>query len=150
MKIEDAIKQSSFRNEWQKASINIILTHSFLLKKIKTLLRPFGISIPQYNVLRILNGHFPEPISTSEIAKRMLDESSDASRIVDRMHTKGWVEKGVCKSDRRLVDVIISEKGQKLISELNKMNEDLDMILGDKLTEKESELLNNLLDKIRA
>jgi len=83
-----------------------------------------------------------------QIRQRMLDKMSDTSRIVDRLIKKGLTKKVVCKSDRRLVDVTISEKGLKLLEKLDEMQPDLDAII-QSLDESEAMQLNVLLDKIR-
>ena len=79
----------------------------------------------------------------------MLDKMSDTSRIVDRLITKGLVKKGTCKTDRRLVDVIITDKGKKMLERLDKRQDELDNIIGN-LSEKEAGILSELLDKIRS
>ena len=148
MKLEDEIHQRKFRNERQKALINLLFTHGWVSRKLKSILRTYDLSIPQYNVLRILMGAFPEPLTTSTIANRMLDKASDASRLVDRMHKKGWVEKHVCENDKRLVDVKLSEKGKDLFEKLEIIEGDLDGILGN-LSTQEAGQLNGLLDQMR-
>ena len=148
MELEKAIQQPQFRNEWQKAMVNLMYTHGWLVRQIKAHLKPFGVSVPQYNVLRILNGSFPKPISTSVISSRMLDKASDASRIVDRLHKKGWVEKRPCPADKRLVDVLISSKGKALMQELDQSNDQLDKLIAP-LSVEEAQQLNVLLDKAR-
>ena len=149
MKIEDEIHQKVFKNEWQKATLNLIFTASWLGNKHKDFFKPFGITQQQYNVLRILRGSHPKSISTSVIKTRMLDKNSDASRIVDRLTAKDLVLKKTCPSDRRLVDVTISGKGLRLLEVMDTKIDALDNGLGS-LTEKEAKVLNQLLDKLRS
>lgn len=151
MKIEEEISQKKFRSEYQKASINLIYTHNWLAHKHKNFFAEYGTGITpqQFNVLRILRGQFPGSISTSAIRERMLDRSSDASRIVDRIYKQGLVEKKVCATDKRLVDVTISDKGLQLLEKLDQHMEQLDGMLGSLNTE-EAAQLNFLLDKIRS
>lgn len=149
MGIGEDIKQARFRNEWQKATINLLYTHSWVSERIKTFLEQYDLSTQQYNVLRILNGSFPGPLSTQEIRNRMLDKASDASRIVDRLILKGLVTKKTCKADKRLVDVVISEQGRELLAVVNEKVDALDADILQNLTEAEAATLSNLLDKIR-
>jgi DNA-binding MarR family transcriptional regulator len=79
----------------------------------------------------------------------MLDKMSDTSRIVDRLVIKGLVKKSVCPTDKRLVDVFITEKGRKLLEIMEKYDTEMDAIFG-RLTETEVRTLNELLDKIRS
>lgn len=147
MGIEKDIQQQTFRNEYQKAAINIIFSSNWLNEKIKALLEPEDITQQQYNILRILNGS-KQPLSTLQIRSRMLDKMSDTSRIVERLMKKGLVEKRTCTADKRLVDVSISARGVALLEKLENMNTELDEIL-NRLTEEEAKTLNLLLDKIR-
>lgn len=149
MRIEEEIHQKKFRNEYQKATVNLIYTNNWLMTKQKRFLGEYGITPQQFNVLRILKGQNPGSISTSAIRERMLDRSSDASRIVDRIHKQGLVEKKVCPTDKRLVDVKISAKGLKLLEEIDKETERMDAVCS-KLSVEEAEELNRLLDKLRS
>jgi DNA-binding MarR family transcriptional regulator len=148
MKLEEAIHQKKFVHQRQKALINILYTNNWMVSKIKTSLKSFGITMQQYNVLRILRGQHPKPITTSTIRRRMLDKMSDASRIVDRLHKKELIIRSTCPSDKRLVDVVISEKGLQLLDIISKHTNQLEDITSN-LTEEEATTLNELLDKIR-
>lgn len=148
MTIEDAIKQTKpFRNEHHRAMVNLMFTTSHIKEKIKKALKPFGLTLQQYNVLRILKGA-KGPITTSVIRERLLDKMSDTSRMVERLFQKGLVIREACPSDKRLVDVSLSEKGNELLEIVNNANSELDKALNG-LSEEEAVLLNNILDKIR-
>ena len=148
MGIEQDIQQAKFRNAQQKAAINLIYTLSWMRDRTKCIFEAEDITPQQFNILRILRGSFPEPLSTLQIRERMLEKMSDTSRIVDRLITKGLVKKLTCKNDRRLVDVIISDKGKKLLERLDARQDEIDGVLG-KLSEKDANILSDLLDKIR-
>lgn len=147
MGIERDIKQTKFRNEWQKASMNIIFTHNWMIHQFEQVFERENITHQQFNILRILRGA-NAPLSTMQIRTRMLDRMSDTSRIVDRLVAKGLVEKRVNKKDKRLVDITITDNGLTLLSELDACTIDFDNILKN-LDEKEASQLNMLLDKIR-
>jgi len=148
MGLQKEIKQSKFRNEWLKGLVNIIFTYGWAKNNIKKSLKPFDITMQQFNVLRILNGQYPKPITTSEIRLRMLDRMSDVSRIVDRLCKKGLADRQACTHDKRLVDVVITRKGKRLIIAIDQKAEIFDALLGN-LNEEEARQLNKLLDKIR-
>jgi DNA-binding MarR family transcriptional regulator len=147
MTIEKDINQHKFRNEHQKSLINLIYTYNWTNEQIKKIFDRHEITSQQYNILRILRGA-GEPLSTLQIRQRMLDKMSDTSRIVDRLIKKGMVKKNTCKADRRLVDVIITEKGKKLLEELDANNKEMDAVFKN-LSIAEAKTLNHLLDKIR-
>jgi MarR family transcriptional regulator, 2-MHQ and catechol-resistance regulon repressor len=149
MGIDQDILQSKFRNEHQKAGVNLLYTYGWVMERTKELFASEDITPQQFNILRILRGSFPQPLSTLQIRERMLDKMSDTSRIVDRLINKGLVKKGTCKTDRRLVDVIITDKGKKMLERLDKRQDELDNIIGN-LSQKEAAILSELLDKIRS
>lgn len=145
---KDIHQLRNFRNEYQKAIVNMIFTHNWLAEKMKSFLDKEDITPQQYNILRILRGASPEPLSTLQIRERMLDKMSDTSRIVDRLVAKELVKKTSCKEDKRLVDVVIADKGKKLLEKLDELSDEMDGIINN-LTEAEAKTLNKLLDKAR-
>jgi MarR family 2-MHQ and catechol resistance regulon transcriptional repressor len=148
MSLEKDIQQGKFRNEFQKATVNLLYTVSWLKERIKLIFDEESITHQQFNILRILRGSFPHPISTQTIRDRMLEKMSDVSRIVDRLVVKGLVKKVISERDRRLVDVLITDKGRKLLERLDLRESEIDGVIKG-LTEKEAAQLNQLLDKIR-
>ncbi len=147
MGIQEDINQSKFRNEHQKASINLIYTFNWLTEQMKNLFENHGLTAQQFNILRILRGA-GQPLSTLQIRQRMLDKMSDTSRIVDRLIIKGLAKKIVCKTDKRLVDVSITEKGKKTLKKMDDHQDEMDDILSN-ISDGEAKILNTLLDKIR-
>jgi len=147
MSLEDEIHQRKFRNEHQKAAINLIYTSNWLNERMKFFFDNYEVTAQQFNILRILRGA-NEPLSTMQIRERMLDKMSDTSRIVDRLVKKGMVQKNIRKTDRRLVDVVISEKGKRLLTELDAKHVEMDAIL-HRLDETDLKQINHLLDKMR-
>lgn len=148
MRLEDEIKQTSFRNEYHKLAVNLIFTHSWLMSKIYELLDKYDLTPQQFNLLRILRGQYPQPASITLLKERMLDKMSDASRLVERLVAKGLVERRVCSEDRRKVDVVISKKGLKVLQKIDEKDEEMDNFLKN-LSINEAEQLNSLLDKLR-
>ena len=146
MSLEKDINQATFRNHFQKATINIVYTSNWLQQQIKTLLEPADITPQQFNILRILRGQ--SPLSTLQIRERMLDKMSDTSRLVERLVKKGLVVKKSCKTDKRLVDVTITENGLALLASLDGATNNLDNLIAS-LKPSEALELNRLLDKIR-
>ena len=147
MSIEKDIQQAKFRNDYQKAVINIIYTYNWVMEQNKKFFDKGDITPQQFNILRILRGA-GKPISTLQIRQRMLDKMSDTSRIVDRLLKKELVKKVICESDRRLVDVTITDKGMELLHKLDNYNDELDALFSN-ISDEEAKQLNNLLDKVR-
>ena len=149
MGIEKDIHQVHFVSDKQKALINLLYTYGWVIEKIKDFLSKDDITHQQYNILRILRGSHPGPLSTLQIRERMLDKMSDTSRIVDRLVIKGLVKKSTCSKDKRLVDVVITDKGQKLLKKIDTEVDHVTMIMAN-LSDKEAADLSDLLDKIRS
>jgi len=147
MSIEKDIQQTKFRNEYQKTVVNLIFTYNWVMEKHRQFFERDDITSQQFNILRILRGA-GKPLSTLQIRQRMLDKMSDTSRIVDRLVKKELVNKVVCKTDRRLVDVTISDKGLSMLDRFDGYNDEMDGILGS-ISELEAKTLNDLLDKMR-
>lgn len=148
MGIQQDINQAKFKSDKQKAMLNILYTYGWVIERIKNFLASEDITHQQYNILRILRGAAPSPLSTLQIRERMLDKMSDTSRIVDRLVLKGLVKKITCKADKRLVDVTITDRGQKLLQKLDGQADHIEDVMKN-LTEKEAETLSMLLDKLR-
>lgn len=148
--IEEAIQQSrSFRNPYHKATVNLIYSGRWIINMHNELFNDFGLTIQQYNVLRILKGQYPRALTVKLIQLRMLDKASDASRVVEGLRKKGLVQRELNSEDRRRVDVIITQKGIQLLSSIEKRSEEMDRFLSN-LNKEEIKVLNNLLDKIRS
>ena len=147
MGIEQDINQTKFRNIQQKAAINFIYTYNWMNERMKTFFDLHAITQQQFNILRILRGA-GQPLSTLQIRQRMLDKMSDTSRIVDRLVIKNLVKKVVCKADKRLVDISITDNGKKLLAKIDLRQSELDGVLG-RLSNADAVILNKLLNKIR-
>ncbi|MGZ5244022.1 MAG: MarR family winged helix-turn-helix transcriptional regulator [Bacteroidia bacterium] len=149
MKLEDEIKQAKFKSVYAKLAVNISYTHFWVQDQMRQLLKIHQISLQQFNILRILRGQHPKPATINLLKERMLDKSSDASRLVERLRKKGLIERMVCEEDRRSVNIVITEKGLELLTKLESIDEMHSKIF-DALSEEEATQLNNLLDKIRS
>ena len=149
MRIEEAIQQKKIDDPYSKAIINLLYTNSYIVSHQSRFFKRHGISAEQYNVLRILRGQHPEPISVSSIQERMLNKMSNASRLVEKLTQKGLANRAECPSDRRQVDVTVSSEGLSLRGTL----EEGVMALNREilhLNSEELERLSNLLDKARS
>ena len=148
MKIGEEIKQPKFKSEYQKLLINIGYTSSWMERFAAAKLKPYKLTPQQFNILRILRGQRPNPATINLLTERMIDKSSNASRLVDKLVKKDFVKRQECPSDRRQVDVLINQKGLDLLAKIDK---DEDVWLGEfqGLSITEAKELNRLLDKLR-
>lgn len=148
MHLEDEIKQSSFKSEQSKLIVNLIYTSNRLKEQITARLKENGLTMQQYNVLRIVRGAGETGSTTSEIRERLLDKMSDASRLVDRLVSMDLLEKVRDKEDRRIVFIYLTSKGSKLVNDLIEREEVESLAAG--MDEKKAQQLNELLDCFRS
>ena len=149
MKLQQAIQQEEFTSDDQRITLNFLYTYNWFKEAQKNFFNPYDITSQQYNVLRILRGNYPNPYTTSQVRDRMLDKMSDASRIVDRLVKKGLVIRSVTKTDKRLVDVVISRQGLALLDRIDGPLEKFMSSAFSNLTINEKNLFIDMLEKIR-
>ena len=148
MRIEEEIHQIKFRNGYHKLAVNIIYTHGWLMARQSELFSKYEITGNQFNILRILRGQHPNPATINLLKERMLDKMSDTSRLVERLRLKGLVKREHSKEDRRRVDVMITDKGMKLLKEMDKLDSCYDSV-SSYVCEWEAKKMSSLLDKLR-
>lgn len=148
MPLEEDIKQSKFKSPQQKLAINLVYTSNWLSYNYQEAFKGTGLTSQQFNVLRILRGQYPKTSSLKLIKERMLDRMSDASRIVDKLVAKKYIERRQCPEDRRAVSLLITEAGLALLKKMDILDENVKEIFKN-LSVKEVEQLNLLLDKMR-
>lgn len=150
MKLEAELKNSKPLQPRQRAFLNILFTASWLDCYMTRHLRPYGLTSPQYNILRILKGSSPKGLSVLDIKSRMLDRSSNVSRLVEKLRLAGLVERIPHAQDRRMVIVTISESGKNILADIEQAGfVNGQSTPGNKLSESEAMELAHLLDKFR-
>lgn len=118
-------------------------------RRIQEVVEPAGVTLQQYNVLRILRGAGAEGLPTLAIAHRMLEQTPGITRLIDRLEAKGWVRRERQQGDRRLVICRITGPGLELLASLDEPVASADELLSAILSEKECQTLIQLLDRIR-
>ncbi len=115
MSIDRDIQQKEFKNAHHKLLVNILYTNNWIMNEMASILKPYQISNQQFFVLRVLEENKPEPVSTNYVIKQMMNESSNASRLVDKLILKGLAIRDQNPQDRRQVDISITQKGSLLL-----------------------------------
>lgn len=149
MKIEREINQSKFSNINTKALINIIYTAARINDRMVLVLKPFGLTQPQYNVLRILRGRNGTPATCGDIKKVMVDKNPDVTRICDKLMQKELIDRKFNQSNRREVLLTITKSGLNLLSKIDPVM-DAEIMDMANMSDKELEKLSDLLDAIRS
>jgi len=149
VKLEEAIKSNKFKNETQKAALNVLYTAWWLKTQMSKGLKDFGLTHEQYNVLRILKGKYPEQICVRDIACRMIEKNSNVPRIVDRLEIKKLVKRNSSQFDKRETVITLTQNGILLLEASTKAI-DASMQTITTLSETDANHLNKLLEKLRS
>lgn len=148
MRIEEELKTTRFRDEIHKAQLNILFTATWLRTRISATLKPYKLTMEQFNVMRILRGHQHQDVLIKDITNRMLERNSNTTRIVDRLEAKGLVKRRVSPSDRRERFVTLTPAGFKCLSAIDRSWDDNNPHTAP-WTLEEARQVNELLDKMR-
>ena len=149
MKIEEIIKSNSPISIEKRTVLNIMFTQNVIADAFNDILKSFDLSVEQFNVLPILRGQKGKPANMCVIQERMIAKTSNTTRLVDKLLLKGLVNREVCEENRRKMEITITEKGLKLLAELDPKIEAHETLFSTNLTSEELENLNNLLEKYR-
>lgn len=150
MSLEQDIKQEKFADEHEKAAVNILFTASWLYNRNAARLKPHDITPEQYNVLRILRGSYPRALMLADITSRMIDKSSNATRLVEKLRQKGLLRRDICENNRRQVDIIITDTGLGLLKQIDVEAGQAWLETLRVISKEEAANLNKILDQLRA
>ena len=145
MKIEEEIRQENFNKPQHKAGMNLIFTANWLLNEIAISLKPIGLSLQQLNVLSILKGQPNHTATVNVIRERLIDRMPNVSRLLNKLMEKGLIKKDRDLSDQRVVYIKLTPEGLKTALK----GRELFHKVHYGITDKQSELLNDLLEQIR-
>ncbi len=149
MTLSDLIQQSRFESPAQEAILNVIATESWLSGRMTTAFAAHGVTTAQYNVLRILRGHHPEPMTCSQVGSRLLDRTPDVTRLLARLEKAGLLTRTRATTDRRAVEVAITDAGLAVLSALDRPARDEIADVTRHLTDDELATLSLLLERLR-
>jgi DNA-binding MarR family transcriptional regulator len=150
MKIEEVIKSTVPLDTAKKVILNFTYTQNVIGDKFHEILKPYDISREQYNVLRILRGQKGTPANMCIIQERMLSKNSNTTRLIDKLLLKDYVTREVCPENRRKMEVLITQKGLDILTELDPIVIEHEQLFANNLTPEELEQLNTLLEKYRS
>jgi DNA-binding MarR family transcriptional regulator len=142
------IAQSKFESPVQEATLNLLVAADFLRARVEVICAPAGISITQYNVLRILRGAHPDGHSRAEIIRRMVERAPDVTRLVDRLENEGLAERDRSQVDRRLSITRITRKGLDLLTALEPAVKEFQRDLGRRIGRRDCDELSRICEKV--
>lgn len=150
MKAEEILKTQKPLPQKKKVVINLVLSSNFASSRVAEALKPFDISVPQFNVLRILRGQQGKPANLSTVQDRMVNQMSNTTRLVDKLLEKKLVERSVCEENRRKIEIFITQDGLELLKVIDPVIEKTEEEIARNLSPEEIEHLNDLLEKLRS
>ena len=143
--------KTSLKDDKKLLFLNILYTSAWLDQIYNPIFKSNGLTNSQYNILRILKGSFPEPLSVGEIKDRIMFKQTDITRMIDRLVEKEFVSRKLCENNRRKMDVLITSLGMELLAKVNPEIENAEKeYLTDKISEKEAKEVGKILDIIRS
>lgn len=147
MNVEQIIQTEKKIPLESRTIIHFMLVNNKINEIISSVLKPFDVSLQQFNVLRILRGQNGKPAHLSTLNERMVTKMSNTTRLVDKLILKGYVNRIVCPSNRRKVEISITPEGDRALKKM-----DVAMTMAEKailknISKKELEQLNALFNK---
>lgn len=149
MKIEEVIKSNVLLDDAKKVILNFTYTQNVIGDKFNKIIKPYDISREQYNVLRILRGQKGNPVNMCAIQERMLAKNSNTTRLIDKLLLKDFVTRKVCPENKRKMEILITQKGLDILTELDPVVIEHEKYFAKNLSNKELIQLNHLLEKYR-
>jgi DNA-binding MarR family transcriptional regulator len=147
--LEDIKQTRPFKSKSQEAYVTLMRTADDSRRFVSKILEAEGITLQQYNVLRILRGAGPDGLPTLSVAERMIERTPGVTRLIDRMERKGWVRRQRCTEDRRRVWCRITDDGLELLARLDEPIDEIDNMLVGALTPDELDELIEYMNRVR-
>ena len=150
MKIENVIKQATeFKSNHHKVLVNLIFTGNWLRDEHTRIFKQFDLLPQHYNVLRIIKGAMPNPITPKDIKEVLIDKACDLTRLIDKLTKLGYVKRNLCPSNRRQMDISLTDEGLALMEKINQPLEEFIGKIQANLTADQAGALSDLLDTLR-
>lgn len=150
-KLQDELQQTRpFASTRQEALLAVMKTADVVRRQIASLLESHGVTMQQYNVLRILRGAGENGLPTLAIGQRLIEQTPGVTRLVDRMEARGWVCRRRCTNDRRVVYACVTEEGLGLLATLDPVLTKFETTSAPLLSDEDLMTLIKLLERMRA
>ena len=140
--------KTNFTDDRHRFIANMMFTANMIQNKFTVFLKPYGISSPQFNILRILRGN-GDWVSMNDIKGLMIEKSPNATRLADKLLDKGFIERRRLEEDKRVVLLKVTEAGLELLSAIDKADGDVIKPLFNNITKEEARLVSDIIDKFR-
>jgi DNA-binding MarR family transcriptional regulator len=147
--VEELKQTRPFASRAQEATVALLRTTDMVRRKLSKVVEAEGITLQQYNVLRILRGAQGDPLCALEIRDRLIEETPGVSRLIERLVSKALVRRDRSSDDRRMLECFITGKGLDLLARLDARVDQADADVLRGLSSEQLETLTELLAEIR-
>jgi len=147
MNVSERIKTEEVLSIEKESIIHLMLVNNLINERIGKALKPFDVSLEQFNVLRILRGQKGKPANLSTLNERMVTKKSNTTRLVDKLVLKGYADRITCQSNRRKIEISLTKKGSEVLKEIDEVMSEIEKSILQRFTKEELEYLNLLLHK---
>lgn len=147
MNVEEIIKTDQSIALNSRTIIHFMLVNNKINEEISTALKPYDVSLQQFNVLRILRGQKGKPANLSTLNERMVTKMSNTTRLVDKLLSKGYANRKTCPSNRRKVEITITKKGEEELKKMDLAMNKAERKILQNFNQRELEQLNILFNK---
>jgi DNA-binding MarR family transcriptional regulator len=145
-KLRKRIRQESFATPQHEAVLSLLVASASVEEDVDVMCERFGITVAQYNVLRILRGIFPDGHARCDIIDRMIKRAPDVTRLIDRLVSAGYARRGKSEEDGRLSLTFITPKGIKLLDKMSAEMDAIDLRLAKTLSDRDAKTLTRLCE----
>lgn len=128
--------------------IKLIRLNSAINEQLMLALKPFGISIQQFNVLRILRGQKGVAANLFTVQEKMVNKMSNTTRIIDKLIDKSFVKRIICKENRRKIELFITDEGLSFLKQVDPVIEQTEAKMTKNLSANEKQEIMTLLNKL--
>lgn len=146
MNVEKIIQSSVEIPHRQRTMIHLLLIYNNVYEQLTRALKPYDVSVEQFNVLRILRGQKGNPIAMKDINERMITKMSNTTRLVDKLVAKRLVSRNVCPNNRRKMEILITDLGATQLKQMDMVIEQTSNSILKKLSDEEVQIFNTLLN----
>lgn len=146
--LENILHSTSNITAVKTSIISVFYANSCIKEQLLAALKPYDLSIEQFNVLRILRGQKGQAINLQDVQQRMINKMSNTTRLIDKLLKKNFVERSICENNRRKIEITITDLGLEKLKLLDPKIDAVEQQITKDLTQTELKQLNNLLLKL--
>ena len=149
MYVQILLRQEMEQETTRDTVISILTSGYKINDELSSLFKKFYLSLPQFNVLRILRGQRGKPANLSTVQERMIHKMSNTTRLIDKLIQKGFVKRNICENNRRKIEIYITNSGLELLKSIDDTLDNKESFILENINLEEKKELLRILSKIK-